>query len=89
MIVPHWFFQVPNKYVNNIPRRINNSKPLVRPARDKVEKDSKQLNTEAAKNVNISCSFVDRIVNTAFNVTLDGHHINHVNSKKHLYTKLL
>ena len=83
MIIPDLLFQEPNESPSNMLRRINNPKPLKQIASEIIKIDDKQLRKElATKMINPSC-FTDRILKAAFNITLDIHHINHINSNHH------
>ena len=78
MIIPDWLFQEP---VENKIKKIYNPKSLQQLSRDNIKLDHKQLNKELTKKMINPYYFTDRNLQVGFNINLDSHHINHLNSK--------
>ena len=78
MITPEWYVREPME--SKINKR-NNPKPLKQLARNIIKLDDKQLNRELAKKMINTYYFTDRNLKVGFRITLEGHHINHANSK--------
>ena len=77
MIIFEWLIQEP---VERKPRKIYNPKQIKRRAREKIEKDDKQLNKLLAKKMINPYHFSNRALQVGFIITLDGHLFNHANS---------
>ena len=60
---------------------MKNSKALKQIARDNIKIDDKQLDKILAKKLIKPFYFTDRILNTEYNITLDNHQINYINTK--------
>ena len=78
MIIPEWLFREPIE--KNI-KKIYNPISLKKLARNNINLDDKQLNKEMAKKMINPYYFSDRNLQVAYKINLDGHHINHLNSK--------
>ena len=81
LVIPERLFQEP---VENKVNRIYNPKSLEQLARNNIKLDDKQLNKELAEkmiNPYYPYYFTDRNLKVGFKINLDGHHINHANSK--------
>ena len=78
MLLPEWLFQ---EHVENKINKIYNPKSLKQIARDNIKLDDMQLNKELAKMMINPYCFIDNNSKVGFKVSLDSHHINHLNSK--------
>ena len=78
MNIPEWLFEEP---IENKINRLYNPKPLRQLARNNIRLDDKQLNKELAKKMPNPYYFTDRNLKIGFKIDMDGHHINHANSK--------
>ena len=78
MIIPEWLFKEP---VENKIKKIYNPKSFQQLARNNIKLDDKQLNKELAKKMINPYYFIDNNLKVGFKISLDSHHINHLNSK--------
>ena len=78
MIIPEWLFQEP---IENKINRIFNPRSLRQLARNNIRLDDIQLNGEFGRRMLNPYYFSDRNLKVAYKIHLDGHHINHLNSK--------
>ena len=72
MIIPHWLSEEPKEYPKNIPKIKFNLIALKQIAKEKIEIDDKQQQTELAKKMNNPYYFTDRIPNTTLNIISDS-----------------
>ena len=77
MIKPEWF----KDPIENKISKIYSPKPLKQIARENINIADKQLNKELAEKMINPYYFTDRAVKVGFNITLEGHYINHANSE--------
>ena len=78
MIIREWLFKEP--FENKI-NKIYNPKSLNQIARDNIRLDDKQLNKKIARKMLNPYYFTDKNLKVGFKIDLDGHDINHANSK--------
>ena len=78
MIIPEWLFKEPNENKIN---KIYNPKSLKQLARNNIRLDDKKLNKELARKMINPYFFTDGNLQVGFEINLDSHHINHLNSK--------
>ena len=78
MIIPECLFREP---IENRIKKIYNPISLKKLARNKINLDDKQLKKELAKKMINPFYSSDRNLQVAYKISLDSHHINHLNSK--------
>ena len=78
MIIPEWLFRESNENKIN---KIYNPKSLRQLARNNIRLDDIQLNGELGRRMLNPYYFSDRNLKVAYEINLDSHHINHLNSK--------